>query len=173
MLNSSRATPVQAHGLAIAIACLAVAGTSAAAQPPNPQDLTQGKWELQLDKSHFCTAPPQKSTREIVDSGWGLISTYWTGIDAKGKPMEVRYVWRYDGQKYPADIGKPANEAITWKLVNPSKVEFTHWSKDNKITQELSRTVSSDAQTMTQTTKFVGGRNGKSECVDTQVFARQ
>lgn len=139
-----------------------------AVEPPNPKDLTQGKWELLLEKSKFCKPAPRKSTREIVDAGWGLMSVHWTGVDAGGKSVDAWYVWRYDGDKYPADISKPAEEAITWKLVSPSRVEFKHWSKDNRMTEELVRTVSADGQQMTQTRAYLGGK----ECVDTQVFKR-
>jgi hypothetical protein len=145
-----------------------------ASAPPNPKDLTQGVWELDLAKSKFCKPAPQKSRREIFDAGWGMMVVHWTGVDAKGKAMETRYVWRYDGEKYPATIDGPASEAISWKLVSPSRVEFIHWSKDDKITEELVRTVSSDAQEMTQTRKYLGAKaDGKAECVDTQVFRRQ
>jgi len=142
---------------------------SMAVEPPNPSDLTQGNWELDLDKSTFCMPVPQSSRREIIDVGWGLISVFWTGIDASGEPMNIRYVYRYDGDKYPATIMSPADESITWKLVSPSRVEFTHWSIDNKITEELLRTVTSDAQEMTQTRKYLSTEN----CVDIQVFQRQ
>lgn len=155
-------------GLALA-ACFA-AGTAFAVQPPNPKDLTQGRWELDLEKSKFCKPKPRKGTRWIVEAGWGLVSTHWTGMDADGKPIDTWYVWRYDGEKYPASIGKPANEAITWKLVNPARVEFKHWSKDNRMTEELVRTVSADGQEMTQTRAYL---TSSKECVDTQVFKRQ
>jgi hypothetical protein len=152
-----------------AIIVLSSAGRSiAAGVPPNPKDLTQGKWELNLAKSKFCAAPPRKSTREILDLGWGLIATHWTGTDAAGNPMDIRYVWRYDNEKYPAEIYKPASEAISWKLVSPSRVEFVHWSKDDKITSTYVREVSADGQSMTQTTKIAG-----KPCGDVQVFERQ
>ena len=160
--------------LPMAFACvLAVAsGNSLAANPPNPQDLTQGKWELQLDKSKFCNPAqaPQKSGRVITDEGWGLISVLQTGINAKGQPTTGRYVYRLDGQKYPANVygTRISSEAITWKLVSPSRVEFEHWSKDNKVTEKYVRTVSSDGQTMTQT----GQRPGQT-CEEVQVFQRQ
>jgi hypothetical protein len=144
--------------------------TAAAVEPPNPKDLTQGKWELVPQKSKFCKPVPQKSMREIVDAGWGLISVHWTGIDPNGKPVDSWYVLRYDGDKYPADITKPAEESITWKLVNPSRVEFKHWSKDDRMTEDLVRTVSADGQEMTQTRAYLGGTK---ECVDIQVFRRQ
>lgn len=152
----------------VVLAALLGAGSAVAVVPPNAKDLTQGKWQLLLEKSQFCKPAPRKSTREIVDAGWGLMSVHWTGIDADGKPVDAWYVWRYDGDKYPAQIGKPAEEAITWKLVSPSRVEFKHWSKDNRMTEELVRTVSADGQQMTQTRAYLGGK----ECVDTQVFKR-
>jgi hypothetical protein len=153
---------------AILAACLGM-NAALAAEPPNPADLTQGIWEMDPVKSKFCKPAPQKSRREIFDAGWGLISAHWTGIDAKGNPVDARYVWRYDGAKYPADIKKPAAEAISWKLVNPHRVEFVHWSKDGRITEELVREVSKDGQEMTQTRKYLGA----AECADVQVFRRQ
>jgi hypothetical protein len=164
------------YGLLIALLCVlsfAAPGSSmAGGNPPNPKDLTQGKWELQSDKSKFCNPAqaPQKSGREIADEGWGLISVLQTGVNAKGDPTNGHYVYRYDGQKYPATIygTRQSTEAITWKLVSPSRVEFEHWSKDNKITEKYVRTVSSDGQTMTQT----GKRTGQT-CEEAQVFLRQ
>src|SRR5580698_8643975 len=102
---SIRTSQVCALGAAFALLVSARDGFSAGA-PPNPKDLTQGKWELNLSKSKFCEAAPRKSTREIIDAGWGLLVTHWTGIDAAGNPMDIRYVWRYDGGKYPAEINK-------------------------------------------------------------------
>ena len=156
---------------ALAGACLA-GSVVAAVDPPNPKDLTQGNWELQLDKSKFCepSHAPQKSVRAIVDEGWGLISVHWTGISADGKPMDIHYVYSYDGRKFPVGIyGRKSNESITYHLINPRRVEFQHWSTDGKLTQSLVRSVSEDGQTMTQTTKLTD-RPG---CTDVQVFQRQ
>jgi hypothetical protein len=147
---------------------LLIAQASFAVEPPNDDDLTQGNWELIREKSEFCKPVPRKSRREILDAGWGLISVYWTGVDADGKDVSTRYVYRYDGEKYPATIMAPADESITWRLVSPSRVEFTHWSKDGEITEELVRTVSEDGQEMTQTRKYLETE----QCVDTQVFKR-
>jgi hypothetical protein len=150
------------------VALAFLASAAAAVEPPNPKDLTQGVWDLDLTKSKFCKPTPRSGRREIVDLGWDLIGVHWTGTDRDGKPIDVRYVWRYDGQKYPATIMEPAREAISWKLVSPTRVEFVHWSKDNKKTEELVRTVTPDGQEMTQTRSYLGG----AECVDVQVFRR-
>ncbi len=152
-----------------ALVLLFGAERSLAVEPPNPKDLTQGIWELDVAKSKFCRPAPRESRREIIDAGWGLISIHWTGIDANGEPMDIRYVYRYDGDKYPAEINRPADESITWELVSPFRVEFTHWSKDNEITEELVRTVTSDGQEMTQSRRYLGAE----DCVDIQVFQRQ
>jgi hypothetical protein len=153
---------------ATAAVCLLTAGSAlAAVEAPNPKDLTQGKWELQVAKSKFCKEAPKQSSREIVDAGWGLLVTHWTGVDSKGAPVDIRYVLRYDGQKYPADI-KPVDVAISWKLVSPRQVEFVDWSKDNKAIAQNVRTISDDGQTMTQKTKYTG-----QACEDVQVFERR
>jgi hypothetical protein len=154
---------------------LVMRSSFAAVNPPNPMDLTQGSWEVDMAKAKYCggqsqgQAAPKVSRRHIYDAGFGLIVVHWTGTQANGKPFDVRYVYRYDGEKYPASIDEPdANESIVWKLVDPHHVEFTHYSKDNKITQQLSRTVSDDGQTMTQTTRYTD-RPG---CEEVQVFNR-
>jgi hypothetical protein len=165
----SAATRSRLTAAAMVLALPFCSATAAlASEPPNPEDLTQGSWELDLARSNYCTPAPQVSKRDIIDAGWGLIAIHWTGINSKGEPIDVRYVYRYDGEKYPSTIDSPADEAITWKLVSPHRVEFTHWSKDNEITEELVRTVSSDGQEMTQMRKYIGPE----ECVDIQVFQR-
>ena len=151
---------------------LAMAQSATASEPPSKKDLTIGKWELQVAKSHVCNAGPRKCSREITDSGWGLITTHWTGIDAKGAPIDIWYVYKLDGEKYPSDIGKPTDVAISWKQTSPSRIEFIDWTKDGKKLAENVREVSADGQTMTQTTTPVT-TGGKAPCVDTQVFARQ
>jgi hypothetical protein len=154
---------------------LVVMRSGLAAEPPNSKDLTQGSWEVDMSKAKYCggesqgQAAPKVSRRHIYDAGFGLIVVHWTGTQASGKPFDVRYVYRYDGEKYPASIDAPdADEAIVWKLVDPHHVEFTHYNKENQVTQQLSRTVSEDGQVMTQTTRYTN-RPG---CEEVQVFNR-
>jgi hypothetical protein len=169
-IHERRSSAVFISACAVAAGlCLVTAESSiATTAPPNPKDLTEGNWVLQTSQSKFCKEGPKQSSREIVNAGWGLISTHWTGVDPKGTPVDIRYVYRYDGQKYPADISKAADVAISWKLVNPRQVEFVDWSKDNKPIAQNVRTVSEDGQTMTQKTKATG-----QSCEDVQVFMRQ
>lgn len=91
-----------------------IAGSALAVEPPNPKDLIQGKWDLVLEKSKFCNAAaaPKAGNRWIFDAGWGLIVTEWGGTAADGKPIVTRYVARYDGGKYPANITKPDSAEI-------------------------------------------------------------
>lgn len=154
--------------LAAAAACAFVSTAAlAAVDPPNPKDLTQGNWELNLAKSKFCNAAPQKGARQIFDAGWGMVVVEQSGVNAKGEPTSGRYVYRYDGGKYPDNITRPAREAIVWKQVSPVRVEFVHYDKEDKKTSEYVRTVAANGQEMTQTGKFVGR-----ECIDSQVFDR-
>lgn len=156
----------------IAIAGLIAAGAQAAVTPPDPTDLTMGDWDLNVAKSNFgCTKPPQSSHRHMFLAGFDMRVSIWTGTQADGKPFNTRYVWRYDGDKYPAGLGRPdspTSESIAWKLVDPHHVTFTHYNHADKVTQNLSREVSADGQSMTQTTDYVG-RN----CKDVQVFERK
>lgn len=151
----------------------------AAVEPPNPQDLTQGTWELNLQKSKFCptngqgrpATPSRGGGRVISDLGWGMIAVQQIGVNEKGERTgenRISYVLRYDGKKYPAGLAGPSAEGIAWKLVNPRRVEFAHYNKENKVMSEYVRTVTEDGQEMTQTTKFPGR-----ECLDSQVFDRK
>lgn len=146
------------------------------AAEPAAKDAEIGKWELQLSKSHFCNpaAAPQKSARDIFDAGGGILFIHWTGIDSKGKPIDINYVLRYDGKKYafPSDVANP-QVYISWKRVSPSEVAFIDWSKDGKKLAENSRTLSADGNTMTQSTTAVDANGQKAACTDQQVFARQ
>ena len=146
------------------------------AEEPAAKDNEVGKWELQLSKSHFCNADaaPQKSTRDIFDAGGGVLMIHWTGVDPKGKPVDIHYVLRYDGKKYafPSDVADPA-VYISWKRLSPSKVAFIDWSKDGKMVAENTRTVSEDGKTMIQSTTAHDANGQKATCTDKQVFERQ
>ena len=146
------------------------------AAEPAAKDNEVGKWELQLSKSHFCNpaAAPQKSSRDIFDAGGGVLLIHWTGIDPKGKPVDIRYVLRYDGKKYafPSDVADP-DVYISWKRISPSEVAFIDWSKDGKKIAENTRSVSSDGNSMTQSTTAVDANGQKAACTDKQVFERQ
>jgi hypothetical protein len=165
---SPRARYTTLGSIMTAALCLAATQSSLAVEPPNPKNLMEGKWVLQVSQSKFCKEAPRESSREIVDAGWGMLVTHWTGVDSKGAPIDIRYVARFDGSKYPSDISKPATVAISWKLVNPREVDFVDWSKDGKALAHNVRTVSEDGQTMTQKTQFTG-----QTCEDVQVFVRQ
>lgn len=172
-----------AAACAIGVAVLLILATGAvlraAVEPPNPKDLTQGTWELNLQKSKYCPTnarggparPSRGGARVISDLGWGMIAVQQIGVNEKGERTgenRISYVLRYDGQKYPAGLNGPSAEGIAWKLVNPRRVEFAHYTKDGTITAEYVRTVTEDGQEMTQTTKFPAR-----ECVDYQVFDRK
>jgi hypothetical protein len=158
--------------VAAAFAALTAANGHAAVNPPDPKDLTMGEWELNVAKSKFgCTAAPKVSKRHMYNAGFDMMVSVWTGTRADGTPFDTRYVWRYDGDKYPAGLGRPdsaTSEAIAWKLVDPHHVTFTHYNHADKVTQNLSREISADGQTMTQITNDVG-----KNCQDVQVFDRR
>jgi hypothetical protein len=160
---------------AIAVATVLHYGAVLGAEPA-AKDREIGKWELQLSKSHFCNpaAAPQKSARDIVDAGGSILMIHWTGVDPKGKPVDIHYVLRYDGKKYafPSDVADP-EVYISWKRISPSEVAFIDWSKDGKKLAENTRTLSEDGNTMTQSTTAVDASGHKAACTDHQVFERQ
>jgi hypothetical protein len=155
-------------------ACLQCVATLAG--EPAATDPQVGKWELQPASSHFCKpeAAPQKSVREIFDVGGHIYLNHWTGIDAKGKPIDYLYIARYDNRKYafPAASWDPL-VYMSWKRISTSKVSFLDWSKVGKVIAENTRTVSPDGRTMVQATTAIDASGRKSSCTDTQVFAKQ
>jgi hypothetical protein len=166
--KSQQSTIFNMISVVLMIAGVLIAGSAGAmVDPPNSQDLSQGKWELSLAKSKFCKTTPQKSSRDIFDAGWGLIVVEQSGINAAGKPTSGRYVARYDGDKYPDIVTGAAREAIIWKQISPTRVEFAHVSKEDRVTSEYIRTVSADGQVMIQHGKFIG-----QDCEEDQVFDR-
>jgi len=154
----------------VVVAAASIAGGAFAVEPPSKKDLTLGHWEVNLAKSKYtCSKAPQASKRHIFDAGWGMMVAEWTGTSTEGKPFSTRYVWRYDGQEYPESItGPDARESIVYKLINPNRVEFVHLDKTGKTTSTYYRQVSTDGQTMTQSTKYTGR-----DCEDLQVFDRK
>jgi len=156
--------------VAAAVVGMMVASSQAAVTPPSKADLTMGKWELNVAKSKFtCSTAPKASQRHFFDAGWGMMVAEWTGTNAEGKPTQTRYVWRYDGGKYPSGItGPDAREALIYKLTSPTRVDFVHVDKADKVTSTYYREVSADGQTMTQSTKYTGR-----DCEDLQVFERR
>src|SRR5689334_9302852 len=78
----------------------------AAVTPPNPKDLTQGTWEMNIEKTHYCpdargnTRKPTGGGRIIRDVGWDMIAVEWIDVTDKGERVGegyVSYVYRYDG----------------------------------------------------------------------------
>lgn len=143
---------------------------------PAATDLQVGKWELRPARSHFCKpeAAPRRSVREIFDVGGHIYLNHWTGIDAKGMPIDYLYIVRYDSRKYafPAASWDP-RVYMSWKRISTSKVSFLDWSKGGKVIAENTRTVSPDGRTMVQATTAIDANGRKSSCTDTQVFAKQ
>jgi hypothetical protein len=160
---------------AVALVGLSTARVSLAGEPPNPKDLVVGDWVLQLDKSKFCDPArvPKQDFRKIRDEGYGMVSVDWTGIDAKGARYKRLYVYFNDGHRVPAGEfrGTPleSKESMTFHLINPHRVVWEHWSKDNKLTSTWVREVSADGQTMTETDKVMS----RPACRDVQVFERE
>jgi len=172
--SSSRSRPGLMFAAATVVG-LSIARATLADEPPNPKDLIVGDWVLQLDQSKFCNPArvPKQDFRKISDEGYGMVSVDWTGVDSHGASYRRLYVYFNDGHRVPAGEfrGTPleAKESMTFHLVNPHRVVWEHWSKDNKLTSSWVREVSADGQTMTETNKLVN----RPECKDVQVFRRQ
>jgi hypothetical protein len=132
-------------------------------------DPASGTWELNVSKSKYSPGPPPKSeTRTYEVKGESLKYTS-KGIDADGKPTLVQITGNYDGKDYPM-TGSPDADAISYKRINISTLEFTQ-KRANKVVGTGTRVVSKDGKELTVTYK---GTNAKGQAINyVQVFEKR
>jgi hypothetical protein len=114
-----------------------------------------GTWKVNLAKSTYSPGPPPRSqTLSYEAVGQGIRVTA-DGIDAQGNPTKVVFgPFFFDGKPYPV-TGTAAFDASSYKIVNDSTVEATR-TKAGKVVQTLTRVLSADGTTLTNTSTGVG-----------------
>jgi hypothetical protein len=112
-----------------------------------PEDRGLGVWRFLPAESTYESAPaPKESKRQwLADGEW--VRFLHDGINAQGKPFHTEFKAKYDGKSYPF-IGGTLYDAVSLKLVNPSKVEQTFTMKGT-VTVRATRTISPDGKRMT------------------------
>jgi hypothetical protein len=134
-------------------------------------ELRVGTWELNLAKSTFSPGPaPQKQTITFRAAGPQWIALL-QGVDASGKPINPdmnNLAITFDGRDHPT--ATVDYDTTAWKRVSATKYEVLR-KRAGKIVLTSTNEISSDAKTMTITTKGVNA-NGQ-PVSNVRVFDRQ
>ena len=120
-----------------------------------------GTWKLNVAKSTYSPGPaPKSATTKIESAGDGEKITA-DGVRGDDTPIRVEYTAQYDGKDYPI-TGSPMADTVSLKRLDANTTERTD-KMDGKVTQTVTRTVSSDGKTMTVTYK---GTNAKGQPIN-------
>ena len=110
-----------------------------------------GTWKVNVAKSTFSPGPAPKSrtlTFEAVGQG---VKLSVEGVNADGSKAAISYTANYDGKDVPV-TGSATLDTVSWKRINATTVEETD-KKGGKVFGTLTRVVSADGQSMTNTFK--------------------
>lgn len=140
-----------------------------AAHAASPDDPVLGTWKLNVEKSKFTPGPGwQSQIREYRATAEGIVVT-WTGTDAKGDKMQVRYTYAYDGRDYPM-VGSANYDTLNAVRIDAWTVKSEE-KPDGRIVGIAMRTVSRDGKVLTITDE---GTNRKGQAFSqVLVFDRQ
>ena len=83
------------------------------------------------------------------------------GVDAEGKPTATQYTANFDGKDYPI-TGSQNADTVSLKRIDARTTERTG-KKGDKVVQTMTRVVSQDGKTMTNTVK---GTNAQGQTVN-------
>ena len=128
-----------------------------------------GTWKLNVAKSTYSPGPAPKSiTAKIEAAGAGEKLTA-DGVRGDDTPIRVEYTAQYDGKDNPI-TGSPTADTVSLKRLDANTTERTE-KKGGKVTQTVTRKVSSDGKTMTVTYK---GTDAKGQPINNVgVFEKQ
>ena len=128
-----------------------------------------GTWKLNVAKSTYSPGPAPKSiTAKIEAAGEGEKLTA-DGVRGDDKPIRLEYTAQYDGKDNPV-TGSPTADTVSLKRLDANTTERTE-KKGGKVTQTVTRKVSSDGKTMTVTYK---GTDAKGQPINNVgVFEKQ
>ncbi|MEO5861629.1 MAG: hypothetical protein ABIW48_05970 [Burkholderiales bacterium] len=123
-------------------------GFALSAQAADP---TVGTWKLNVAKSTYSPGPAPKSmTLKIEAAGEGE-KLKAEGVRGDDTPIQVEYTAQYDGKDHPIS-GSPMADTVSLKRLDANTTERTD-KKGGKVTQTLTRKLSSDGKTVTVTVK--------------------
>ena len=128
-----------------------------------------GTWKLSEAKSTYIPGPAPKSlTAKIEAAGKGEKLTA-EGVRGDDTPIHVEYTAQYDGKDYPIS-GSPTADTVSLKHLDANTTERTE-KKAGKVTQTVTRKLSSNGKTLTVTYK---GTDAKGQPINNvAVFEKQ
>src|SRR5262245_2237874 len=139
----------------LAVCLVATSSLSSFAQT----DHIIGTWKLNPTKSKFSPGPPPKSITLTYEAAGQGVKVTVKGADAEGKPINSQFTANFDGKDYPVS-GNPDWDTTTWKRIDAYKTESTR-KKAGKVVGTVTRVVSKDGKTHTQTEKVVNAKGEK------------
>jgi hypothetical protein len=123
-----------------------------------------GTWKLNVAKSKYSPGPaPRSNTMKVEASGQGEKQTT-EGVNAEGGPTATQYTANFDGKDYPI-TGAQNLDTVSLKRIDARTTERTG-KKGDKVVQTITRVVSQDGKTMTNTVK---GTNAQGQTVNNVV----
>ncbi len=113
---------------------------------PDPFD---GTWRLNAAKSRFVSGPALKSDIVEIEEKSGGIECILNPVDPGGKVRTVRWIAKYDGQDYPAEIA-PYADMVALNRIDEHTVDAVYKKGGKEIISER-WVVSGDGKTLTMT----------------------
>lgn len=117
------------------------------AHATSSSDPVLGTWQLNVARSQFTPGPGWRSQIRIYRAIPEGVAVTWTGIDAKGEKMRVRYTYAYDGRDYPMR-GSASYDTLNAVRVDERTVRSEE-KRDGKTVGIALRTVSPDGKVLT------------------------
>ena len=129
-------------------AVILLMGFALSAQAADPR---VGTWKLNVAKSTYSPGPAPKSLTTKVEAAGDGEKITSEGVRGDDTPIRVEYTAQYDGKDHPI-TGSPMADTVSLKRLDANTTERTD-KKGGKVTQTLTRKVSSDGKTLTVTYK--------------------
>ena len=143
--------------------------TLSVAHATSPDDPVLGTWKLNVEKSKFVPGPGWQSQIRVYQLTPAGVLVTWTGLDAKGDTMQVRYTYKYDGRDYPM-TGSRSYDTLNAVRVDARTVKSEE-KRSGKTVGIAVRTVSPDGKVLTITDQ---GTNRKGQAFSqVLIFDRQ
>lgn len=149
----------QRMAVVVAFTALAIVGSAARAQSPEPW---MGTWKTDLAKSTYSPGPKPTvaGTVKMEPSGGGFKTTI-DAVNPQGQPVHTETVWQFDGKDNPVKGAQPPNTTAAYKRVDGRTFEV-QGKIDGKPSILTRVAVSADGKTSTVTQT---GRNAQGQSV--------
>jgi hypothetical protein len=134
--------------LALIAALMVAVGAPARGQPLMVR--LAGTWNLDIAKSNLHAPAPQSETSTITPSTTDTIATLYTitGTDGKGKPINLSFDGKFDGQHHPVMSNGQEVAKIAWHRSGPRQFSG-HEILTNGTTVSATLTLAPDGKSFT------------------------